>query len=95
MVDPPARLKIMNHIDPITGLIVLVCGMVGLWLLAIVFSINVDVLGWVMGKIKLFLGKVEMVVIKVVLYLVAGVVSFCTGSAISLCLIIPASEMLL
>lgn len=81
-------------INPITGLIVLVCGMIGLWLVAIAFSINLMFWGRVMGKIKLVCSLVEDGVIAVVVYSSAVVAAFAVGSAIGLCLFIPTAEML-
>lgn len=81
-------------IDPLYGLFVLVCGMIGLWVVSIAFSINLMFWGRLMEIIKKGFGLLEDFVIAVYVYGFAIVGSFAVGSAISLCLIIPASQML-
>lgn len=81
-------------IDPLYGVVVLVCGMIGLWVVAIAFSINLMFWGRVMGKIKLVCSWVELQVIKAVLYSVAVIAAYASGSAFALCLIIPSAQML-
>lgn len=81
-------------IDPLYGVIVLCCGMIGLWLVAIAFSINLMFWGGLMQKIKNGLSWLEYQLIKGFLYAVAVIAAFATGSAISLCLLIPAGQML-
>ena len=81
-------------IDPLYGVVVLVCGMIGLWVVSIAFSINLMFWGGMMEKIKLVCSWVEDAVIAVVLYGAAVVASFATGSAIGLCLFVPAGQML-
>lgn len=81
-------------IDPLYGVVVLVCGMIGLWVVSIAFSINLMFWGRLMEIIKKGLSLLEDFVIAVVLYGFAIVLGFGTGSAISLCLLIPAGQML-
>lgn len=81
-------------IDPLYGVIVLVCGMIGLWVVSIAFSINLMFWGRLMEIIKKGLSLLEDVVIAVYVYGFAVVGSFAVGSAVSLCLIIPTGQML-
>lgn len=64
------------------------------YLVSIAFSINLMFWGRVMGKIKLVCSWVELQVIKAVLYSVAVIAAYAVGTAVSLCLFIPAGQML-